>query len=175
MPRLVVVAALVVSVFALLLGRLGQVQVVQRTAYAGPAAVSLETRTTVQPAVRGRILDAQGEPLTDNTSSVAVTVERRVLVEASDGGRALVDRIAAGLDRPAQPLWERTFLCGSPGATPPPPASTGPHTNRSRSPRTCSTLPGFRIKQVGRDIDQLTDRDHRLRDDLGGSHADQRP
>ena len=136
MPRLVVVAALVVSVFALLLGRLGQVQVVQRTAYAGPAAVSLETRTTVQPAVRGRILDAQGEPLTDNTSSVAVTVERRVLVEAADGGRALVDRIAAGLDRPAQPLWERTFLCGSPGATPPPPASTGPRTNRSRSPRT---------------------------------------
>ena len=124
-PRLVVVAALVVSVFALLLGRLGQVQVVQRTAYAGPAAVSLETRTTVQPAVRGRIVDAQGVPLTDNTSSVAVTVERRVLVEASDGGRALVDRIAAGLDRPAQPLWERTFLCGSPGATPPPACFNG--------------------------------------------------
>ena len=123
--RLVVVAALVVSVFALLLGRLGQVQVVQPTAYAGPAAVSLETRTTVQPAVRGRILDAQGEPLTDNTSSVAVTIERRVLVEASDGGRALVDRIAAGLDRPAQPLWERTFLCGSPGATPPPACFNG--------------------------------------------------
>ena len=114
-----------VSVFALLLGRLGQVQVVQRTAYAGPAAVSLETRTTVQPAVRGRLLDAQGEPLTDNTSSVAVTVERRVLVEATDGGRALVDRIAAGLDRPAQPLWERTFLCGSPGATPPPACFNG--------------------------------------------------
>ena len=119
-PRLVVVAALVVSVFGLLLGRLGQVQVVQRTAYAGPAAASLETRTTVQPAVRGRILDAQGEPLTDNTSSVAVTVERKVLVEASDGGRSLVDRIAAALVRPSQPLWDKTFLCGSPGATPPP-------------------------------------------------------
>ncbi len=120
LPRLLVVAVLVVSVFGLLLGRLGQVQVVQRTAYAGAAAATLETRTTVQPAVRGRILDAQGEPLTDNSSSVAVTVERQVLVEAEDGGRALVDRIAAALDRPAQPLWERTFLCGSPGATPPP-------------------------------------------------------
>ena len=108
------------SVFGLLLGRLGQVQVLQRTAYAGAAAATLETRTTVQPAVRGRILDAQGEPLTDNSSSVAVTVERKVLVEAEDGGRALVDRVAAALDRPAQPLWERTFLCGSPGATPPP-------------------------------------------------------
>jgi penicillin-binding protein 2 len=120
LPRLLVVAALVVSVFGLLLGRLGQVQVVQRTADAGPASVTLETRTTVQPAVRGRLLDAQGEPLTDNSSSVAVTVERKVLVEAEDGGHALVDRIAAALDRPAQPLWERTFLCGSPGATPPP-------------------------------------------------------
>jgi penicillin-binding protein 2 len=120
LPRLLVVAALVVSVFGLVLGRLGQVQVVQRTAYAGAAAATLETRMTVQPAVRGRILDAQGEPLTDSSSSVAVTVERKVLVEAEDGGRALVDRIASALGRPAQPLWERTFLCGSPGATPPP-------------------------------------------------------
>jgi len=125
LPRLLVVAVLVVSVFGLLLGRLGQVQVVQRTAYAAAAAATLETRTTVQPAVRGRILDAQGEPLTDNSSSVAVTVERQVLVEAEDGGRALVDRIAAALDRPAQPLWERTFLCGSPGATPPPACFNG--------------------------------------------------
>lgn len=118
--RLAVVAALVVSVFGLLLGRLGQVQVVQPPLPTGPVAVSLDTRTTVQPAVRGRILDAQGEPLTDNTSSVAVTLERRVLVEAGDGGRGLVDRIAAALDRPAEPLWDKTFLCGSPGAPPPP-------------------------------------------------------
>ncbi|HEU4999881.1 MAG TPA: penicillin-binding transpeptidase domain-containing protein [Lapillicoccus sp.] len=123
--RTAVVAALVVSVFALLLGRLGQVQVIAPVAYAGPAAVSLDTRTTVQPAVRGRILDAQGQPLTDNTSSVAVTLERRVLVEATDGGRGLVDRIAKALDRPAQALWERTFLCGSPGATPPPACFNG--------------------------------------------------
>ncbi|MEP6649960.1 MAG: penicillin-binding transpeptidase domain-containing protein [Lapillicoccus sp.] len=125
MPRLLVVAAMVVSVFGLLLGRLGQVQVVQRTVYAGPAAVTLDTRTTVQPAVRGRILDAQGEPLADNTSSVAVTIERKVLVEAEDGGRGLVDRIAAALARPAQPLWEKTFLCGSPGATPAPACFNG--------------------------------------------------
>ena len=124
-PRLVVVAALVVSVFALLLGRLGQVQVVQPTTSAAAATVTLDTRTTVQPAVRGRILDAQGEPLTDNTSSVAVTVERKVLVEASDGGRALIDRIAGALQRPSQPLWEKTFLCGSPGSTPPPACFNG--------------------------------------------------
>ena len=123
--RTAIVAALVVSVFALLLGRLGQVQVVSPVAYTGPATVSLDTRTVVQPAVRGRILDAQGQPLTDNTSSVAVTLERKVLVEAADGGRGLVDRIATALDRPAQPLWERTFLCGSPGATPPPACFNG--------------------------------------------------
>jgi penicillin-binding protein 2 len=43
-----------------------------------------------------------------------------VLVEAADGGRGLIERIAAALDRPAEALWEKTFLCGSPGATPPP-------------------------------------------------------
>jgi penicillin-binding protein 2 len=118
--RLLVVAALVVSVFGLLVGRLGQVQVAQRAPVTGPAGVSLDTRTTVQPAVRGRILDAQGEPLTDNTSTVAVTVERGALVDAADGGRAVVERIAAALDRPAEPMWEKTFPCGSPGATPPP-------------------------------------------------------
>ena len=36
-----------------------------------------------------------------------------------------IDRIAGALQRPSQPLWEKTFLCGSPGSTPPPACFNG--------------------------------------------------
>lgn len=106
---------LVVSVFGLLLGRLGQVQVVQQAGYVR-AAPTVNTRTVVHPAVRGRILDAEGAALVGNTSTLSVTVERHALLDAKDGGRGLVDRVAGALDTPSKPLWDRTFLCGSPGA-----------------------------------------------------------
>ncbi len=109
------VAVMVISVFGLLLGRLGQVQLAQHTAYA-KAAAAVTTRTLAEPALRGRILDAQGRPLVANATSLAVTVERASLVGAPDGGRALVQRIATALGRPAEPLWDKTFSCGSPGA-----------------------------------------------------------
>lgn len=114
----------VVSVFGLLLGRLGQVQVVQRASYVR-AAASVNTRTVIQPAVRGRILDAEGAPLVANTSSLSVTVERRALVDAQDGGRGLIDHVAAALGSPAEPLWDKTFLCGSPAAPAPPACFNG--------------------------------------------------
>lgn len=117
--RLWVVAALVVSVFAVLLGRLGQVQVAPTASYAR-AAAALDTRTIVEPAVRGRLLDDHGDALADNSTSVAVTVERKVLADAPDAGRALIDRIANALHVRAQPLWDKTFLCGSPGSVPAP-------------------------------------------------------
>ncbi len=127
--RLAVVAALVVSLFGLLLGRLGQVQVGAglRTTTTAARAVGagLDVHTVTTPALRGRLLDAQGEPLTANTSRLVVTLERRTLADAPDGGRVVVDRLAAALDRPAQALWEKTFVCGSPGSTPPPACFAG--------------------------------------------------
>ena len=128
--RLVVVAALVVSVFGLLLGRLGQVQIGAAPvafAAAGRAAAAgvggPDVRTVTVPALRGRILDAQGEPLTANAPGLVVTLDRRTLADAPDGGRSLVDRLAAAVGRPAQALWEKTFVCGSPGSTPAPACS----------------------------------------------------
>jgi len=113
--RVWVLGAFVVSVFGLLLGRLGQVQVVQQAGYVR-AAATVNTRTVVHPAVRGRILDAEGAPLVGNTSSLSVTVERQALVDAKDGGRGLIDHVAAALGTPSGSLWDKTFLCGSPGA-----------------------------------------------------------
>lgn len=122
--RVWVLGVFVVSVFGLLLGRLGQVQVVERASYVR-AAASVNTRTVIQPAVRGRILDAEGAPLVANTSSLSVTVERRALVDAQDGGRGLIDHVAAALGSPAEPLWDKTFLCGSPAAPAPPACFNG--------------------------------------------------
>ncbi len=122
--RILVLAVFVISVFGLLLGRLGQAQVLQQAGFT-QAAAAVNTRTVVQPAVRGRILNAQGLPLTGNTSRLSVTVERQALVESADGGRALIDRIAAAFGTPAGPLWDRTFTCGSPGAPAPPACYNG--------------------------------------------------
>ena len=56
-----VVLLLLVTLFGLLLGRLGQLQLVQ-----GPqlvrAASTVNTRTVTDHAVRGRILDRSGQP-----------------------------------------------------------------------------------------------------------------
>ncbi len=113
--RLWVFAAVVVSLVATLVGRLGQVQLADHADYQAAAAI-VNTREIRLPAARGRILDATGKPLVENDSRPVVTVERSVLVESPDGGRALVERVAQLLDLPVERLWGRTRLCGTAGA-----------------------------------------------------------
>lgn len=110
-----VVLALVVSVFGALVLRLGQLQLVDPANRAALVRTA-QTRVITEPAVRGRILDRTGAVLADNAFSTDVTIERRVLVEAADGGRALVQRVAGALSLPFDQLWGRTQLCGTPGA-----------------------------------------------------------
>ncbi|OFE16575.1 penicillin-binding protein 2 [Humibacillus sp. DSM 29435] len=109
------VIALMASLFALLVGRLGQVQLVQ-----GPAAVTaakaVNTRTVTEHALRGRILDRTGKPLATNTFTTAVTVERGVLLDADDEGAQLVADVAQALGLPFEQLWNKTKLCGTKGA-----------------------------------------------------------
>lgn len=110
-----VVLVLLVTLFGLLLGRLGQLQLVQGPELAR-AAVTVNTRTVTEQALRGRILDRTGAPFVDNTFETVVTVQRSVLVDAADGGRDLVTRIAAALGLPFDRLWGKTMLCGTVGA-----------------------------------------------------------
>lgn len=104
---------------ALLVGRLGQLQASGPDEAAGAAAAP-DTRTVAVPALRGRILDRDGVPIADNDRRTDVTIDRRVLADSDDGGRALVRRVAEALDRPVDELWARTTLCGAPGAADPP-------------------------------------------------------
>lgn len=102
-----------------LVARLGQVQLADHPRYER-LAQSVDTRTVTEPALRGRILDVSGRPLVDNTTRTTVTIPRSRLLDAPDGGRALVERVATALGLPFDRLWGRTFLCGTTGAPAPP-------------------------------------------------------
>ncbi|MEW1954262.1 penicillin-binding protein 2 [Terrabacter sp. NPDC080008] len=119
-----VVLVLLVTLFGLLVGRLGQLQLVQGPELAR-AATTLNTRTVTEQALRGRILDRTGQPLVANSFQTVVTVQRSVLVDAKDGGRDLVTRVAAALGLPFERLWGKTMLCGTAGAPPPPACFNG--------------------------------------------------
>ena len=113
--RFVALALLVALGFAGLVGRLGQVQLVGHDDFRSVAS-SLDTRTLVVPALRGRILDREGAVLADNRASTVVTIERRVVADRPDRGAAVVREVAAVLGMPADELLGRTWLCGEPGA-----------------------------------------------------------
>ncbi len=109
------VLVLLVTLFGLLVARLGQVQLLQGPQLTSRAA-SVHTRTVTEPALRGRILDRTGATLVGNTFTTVVTVERGVLLDAVDGGRALVRSVATVLGQPFERLWGKTMLCGTVGA-----------------------------------------------------------
>ena len=117
--RFWVFGVVVLSLMGTLLGRLGQVQLTDHEDHLA-AAATVNTRVVVEPALRGRILDRTGTPLVDNTSEAVVTIERAALLDADDGGRALVQQVAAALRLPVAQVWGRTQPCGTQGAPPPP-------------------------------------------------------
>jgi penicillin-binding protein 2 len=121
--RMWALCLLVISLMGALVGRLGQVQVGEHADYQR-AAETVNSRTVVTPALRGRILDRHGIALVDNTSETVVTLDRRVLAQSADGGRRLVLQMAGVLGVPFDRLWARTHLCGTAGA-PPAPACWG--------------------------------------------------
>lgn len=122
--RVWVFGLVVLSLMGALLGRLGQVQLTEHDDYVA-AAETVNTRVVTEPAVRGRILDRNGQPLVDNASEAVVTIERRTLMEADDGGKALVRRVAQAVGQPFDDLWGRSRDCGSSGAPPPPVCFSG--------------------------------------------------
>jgi penicillin-binding protein 2 len=109
------VLVLLVSLFGLVVARLGQVQLVDGPELTSQAA-AVRTRTISEHALRGQILDRTGTPLVTNAFTTVVTLERAVLVDAEDGGRALVRSVAAVLGQPFERLWGKTMLCGTVGA-----------------------------------------------------------
>ena len=135
--------AILGSLFVLLIGRLGHVQLIEGPPAArGPVAPT--TRTVTETATRGTILDRQGRPLVGNRYTTTVTVPRSVLLDAPDGGRGLVAAVSKALQRPFEDLWGKTMLCGTAGAPPAPACFNGSRRAGATSPanRSIVAVPG---------------------------------
>ena len=116
--RLVVIQALVFSLFATLFVRLYYLQVVSGKVYQGRAAAQSVREIVVQPA-RGLIVDDQGRPLVANRLSWVVSVDRTVLGKLSEQqGRTLVKRVARVVDQRPARMRKKLVTCGSDGSAP---------------------------------------------------------
>ena len=104
----VVVAALLIS----LGGRLWYLQVMNGRSYVQLAALD-QTQTVITPAVRGQILDDAGLPMVDNASSLVVTVNIMNLATQSDGGAAVLRRLAHLLGMSDKLLTQKVRLCNA--------------------------------------------------------------
>ena len=108
--RLVVLYAVVGALLITLGGRLWYLQVMTGKSYAQLAALD-QTQTVITPSVRGQILDDGGQPLVTNASSLVVTVNMMDLKAQSDGGKAVLQRLATLLHMPDKLLTEKVRLC----------------------------------------------------------------
>ena len=114
--RLVVVQALVLSLFVTLFARLWYLQVLGGEAYQAQAAEQSIRELVVQPA-RGLIVDDMGRPLVANRTSWVVSLDRTMLHKMSEDEQAtLLGRLSKAVDVPARKIEARTLLCGEAGS-----------------------------------------------------------
>jgi penicillin-binding protein 2 len=114
--RLIVVQAIVLSLFVTLFARLWYLQVLGGEAYQAQAAEQSVRELVVQPA-RGLIVDDMGRPLVANRTSWVVTVDRTMLKKMDEAAQeALLRRVARTVGSSYKEVVARTLLCGEPGS-----------------------------------------------------------
>ena len=109
--RLFVLKVTVVSLLLTLGGRVWFLQVLAGDQYA-TAAANNNRREIVEPAIRGRILDAYGRPLVQNRTALVVSVDRIKLLRQKDHGAAVLSRLAKVVGLPLTQLKNKITLCG---------------------------------------------------------------
>jgi penicillin-binding protein 2 len=110
--RLVVIQALVFSLFATLLVRLYYLQVVSGDEYAAQAASQSVREIVVQPQ-RGLIVDDEGRPLVANRTSWVVSIDRGTLAKLPDSEqRSLLHRVARVTDVAVPRIHRLLTTCG---------------------------------------------------------------
>jgi penicillin-binding protein 2 len=108
---IVVAQIFVVSLMLALFGRLFYLQVADGPRYQA-AALDIQSRDIVTPALRGLIVDSTGEKLATNKAGLMVTADRSILDQQKDDGRSVLARIAAILNLDVNDVYARTRLCG---------------------------------------------------------------
>ena len=117
--RLIVFAALVLSLMLTLIGRAFQLQGLNSEKYQS-IATSNRTRDIITYAPRGQIVDQSGVPLVANRSSLVITADPTALGRQKDGGKAVLNRLGKLVGLSGWALQRRMMPCGTPGAPRPP-------------------------------------------------------
>ena len=108
---LIVFQSLVFSLLFALFGRLFYLQVLESGRYK-EAAISIQSRDIVTPAIRGAITDINGLPLVVDLPGLVVFIDRSTLDKQSDKGAAVLIRTAALFNLEYADVYQRTRLCG---------------------------------------------------------------
>jgi penicillin-binding protein 2 len=116
MNQRVRLSLLVVQIFTFtlmlaLLGRLFYLQVAAAPKYKD-AALSIQSRDVINPAIRGLIVDSSGIPLALNRVGLAITVDRIGLDKLSDKGASVLANISTLLGLSYTDVYRATRLCG---------------------------------------------------------------
>ena len=109
--NLIVVQVLVLSLMLAMLGRLFYLQVAAGLKYQN-AALNIQSRDIVTPAVRGAIVDDTGLPMAMDRPGMVITVDRSALAKMPDTGKAVLQRVAKLIGIKYSDLYVRTRLCG---------------------------------------------------------------
>jgi penicillin-binding protein 2 len=114
--RLVVVQALVFSLFATLFVRLYYLQVVGGEGYQAQAANQSVRDIVVQPQ-RGLIVDDQGRPLVANRASWVISIDRNLVDKLGERQRTeLIRRVSVVVGETPEGIEQRLVTCGHEGS-----------------------------------------------------------
>jgi len=109
--NLIVFQTLVFSLMLALFGRLFYLQILESDKYQD-AAISIQSRDVVTPAVRGAITDINGVPMVVDLPGLVVSVNRIELDKQADKGVAVLSKLTTLFGLEYSDIYQRTRLCG---------------------------------------------------------------
>ena len=107
---LFVVQVFVASLILALFGRLFYLQIADGPRYQ-QAALDIQSRDIVTPALRGLIVDNEGNLLASNRAGLMITADRSVLDKLEDKGTSVLAKVAGILKLNYTDVYARTRLC----------------------------------------------------------------
>ncbi|MFM8673200.1 MAG: penicillin-binding protein 2 [Candidatus Nanopelagicus sp.] len=109
--NLIVFQTLVFSLMFALFGRLFYLQILENDRYQD-AAISIQSRDVVTPAVRGAITDINGIPMVVDLPGLVVSINRIELDKQQDEGVSVLSKVATLFGLEYADVYQRTRLCG---------------------------------------------------------------
>jgi len=109
--NLIIFQTLVFSLMFALFGRLFYLQVLESDKYQD-AAISIQSRDVVTPAVRGAITDINGTPMVVDLPGLVVSINRIEIDKQADKGVKVLAQVANLFNLEYSDISQRTRLCG---------------------------------------------------------------